>query len=86
MLLNPIEVICFYVVQPIIDFLEHLLNAGYRMAFYVCICGIGVMLGIILGCLSVIWYKYVNSVDPEEKQNVKPAMDIREENDRKKMK
>ncbi|XP_017859091.1 PREDICTED: uncharacterized protein LOC108611125 [Drosophila arizonae] len=86
MLLNPIEVICYYVVQPIIDFLEHLLNAGYRMAFYACICGIGVMLGVILGCVSVIWYKYANPVEPEEKQKVKPGMDIRETNDKQKIK
>lgn len=73
-------------VQPIIDFLEHLLNAGYRMAFYICISAIGVMLGIILGCISVIWYKYANPVDPEEKQKVKEDVyDSRQTNDRKKM-
>ncbi|XP_023175162.1 uncharacterized protein LOC111602378 [Drosophila hydei] len=66
MVLGPIELICYYVVQPIIDFLDKLLISGHYIAFYIGISVFGVLLGIVMGIVSVIWYKYVNREEPKK--------------------
>ncbi|EDW02996.1 uncharacterized protein LOC6562300 [Drosophila grimshawi] len=68
MMLNPIEIVCFYVAQPIIDFLAYLLNDVHYLVFLAAICMIGVFFGIGMGIVSVIWYKYGNVKKIEKEQ------------------
>ncbi|KAH8404900.1 hypothetical protein KR222_010062, partial [Zaprionus bogoriensis] len=55
---NPIEIICFYVAQPIVDFLGYLLNEVHFLAFLLATALLGVILGIGMGLVSVAWYKW----------------------------
>lgn len=54
---NPIEIVCYYVAQPIVDFLAYLLNDVHYLAFVLAIALLGTILGLIMGMISVIWYK-----------------------------
>ncbi|XP_043651889.1 uncharacterized protein LOC122619191 [Drosophila teissieri] len=57
MIPNPIEIVCVHVVQPIIDFLGYLLLDVHFIGFLAGVAVLGIILGLILGILSVIWYK-----------------------------
>lgn len=54
---NPIEIVCYYVAQPIVDFLAYLLNDVHYLAFVLAISLLGTILGLVMGIISVIWYK-----------------------------
>lgn len=55
---NPIEICCYYVVQPIIDYLSYLLNEVHYLAFLLGMAVLGICVGLVMGIISVIWYKY----------------------------
>lgn len=54
---NPIEIVCYYVAQPIVDFLAYLLNDVHYLAFVLAIALLGTILGLVMGMISVVWYK-----------------------------
>lgn len=54
---NPIEIVCYYVAQPIVDYLAYLLNDVHYLAFVLAIAVLGTILGLVMGIISVIWYK-----------------------------
>ncbi|ALC38381.1 CG43922 [Drosophila busckii] len=58
MLYNPIEIVCVYMVQPIIDYLAYLLNEVHYGAYLVAVALIGVALGLIFSLISLAWYKW----------------------------
>ncbi|XP_022230617.2 uncharacterized protein LOC111079666 [Drosophila obscura] len=64
-MLNPIEIFCFYVVQPIIDLLGYLMDVHY-LAFLSGLAVIGIILGLIFSIISVIWYKSTLKDVPKE--------------------
>lgn len=55
---NPIEISCYYVVQPIIDYLSYLLNEVHYLAFLLAMSLLGICVGLVMGIISVVWYKY----------------------------
>ncbi|XP_030377560.1 uncharacterized protein LOC115626351 [Scaptodrosophila lebanonensis] len=67
MMLNPIEVVCVYAIQPIIDYLGYLKNEVHFVVFLVATALIGIVLGLFLGILTIIWYKLTRSADEAKK-------------------
>ncbi|KQS70612.1 uncharacterized protein LOC26526936 [Drosophila erecta] len=64
---NPIEIVCVDVVQPIIDFLGYLLVEVHFIAFLAFVALLGIFLGLILGIVSVIWYKLTRDEKTEQR-------------------
>ncbi|XP_002133358.2 uncharacterized protein [Drosophila pseudoobscura] len=56
-MLNPIEIVCFYVVQPILDYLTYLMLEVHYVAYLAGLAVIGIVLGLAFSIISVIWYK-----------------------------
>ncbi|XP_030555600.1 uncharacterized protein LOC115758939 [Drosophila novamexicana] len=73
MMFNPIEIICYYVAQPVIDLLAYLLNEVHYSAFFAGICVIGVLFGLLMGIVSVIWYKCCRPECYEQKLQMNPG-------------
>ncbi|XP_032573870.1 uncharacterized protein LOC116800981 [Drosophila sechellia] len=66
MIPNPIEIVCVHVVQPIIDFLDYMLMEVNFVAFLAAVACLGVIMGLILGIVTFIWFKM--SRDEETKK------------------
>ncbi|XP_034135034.1 uncharacterized protein LOC117588078 [Drosophila guanche] len=64
-ILNPIEIVCVYVVQPIIDFLGYLLEVHY-VAYLSGLAVIGIIIGLLFSIVSVIWYKSTHGDEPNQ--------------------
>ncbi|XP_017097152.1 uncharacterized protein [Drosophila bipectinata] len=63
MILNPIEAVCVYVVQPIIDLLAYLQNDVHYVAYLGGLAVLGMCLGLLFSIITVLWYR---SLHPEE--------------------
>jgi len=83
-MLNPIEIICYYVVQPIVDFLAYLLNDVHYLAFLAAICLIGVLLGLVMGIITLICFKYQGVEDPKNNLQNEQGIEIQSENNKQK--
>jgi len=57
MIPNPIEIVCVHVVQPIIDLLDYILTEVHFVAFIAAVACLGVIIGLILGIVTLVWFK-----------------------------
>jgi len=67
MMLSPIEIICYYVAQPVVDFLVYLLNDVHYLAFLVAVAVMGILFGLFVGVLTLICMKCQGMERPEKK-------------------
>ncbi|KAH8377347.1 hypothetical protein KR093_004989 [Drosophila rubida] len=74
MMLNPIEIFCYYVAQPVVDFLAYLLNDVHYLAFIGAVAMIGVLVGLLMGIVSVICMKLQGSPEAVQKEEAKPIL------------
>ncbi|XP_034474224.1 uncharacterized protein LOC117781561 [Drosophila innubila] len=82
MMLNPIEIICYYLVQPIVDLLAYLLNDVHYLAFLAAICVIGVLLGLVMGIITLICFKYQGVEEPKQKLQNEEGIEIQSNNNK----
>ncbi|XP_034097642.1 uncharacterized protein LOC132791073 [Drosophila nasuta] len=75
MMLNPIEIFCYYVAQPVVDFLAYLLHDVHYLAFIVAVAMIGILLGLVMGVLSLICIKLQGEDQPVKKLEAKPPQE-----------
>ncbi|XP_017061566.1 uncharacterized protein LOC108101658 [Drosophila ficusphila] len=77
---NPIQIVCFRVVQPIIDFLGYLLNEVHFLAFLAGLAFLGIFLGLIFGTITVIWYKSTRDGKIKDCCAEKESLDVKKNN------
>lgn len=85
-MLNPIEIFCYFVAQPVVDFLSFLLNDVHYLAFLAAVSVIGVLFGLFMGIITLICFKYQGLDEPKkeiqgEQENEIQSCDLKQKHE-----